>query len=230
MDTPPFDPDSVLDAAARDVVVVEGPDARSYLHSQLSQDVESVAVGDVSWSLVLAPTGKVEGLMRLTRTADDRFELTTDAGYGEPLVARLERFKIRVDAALSLQAAASAAPDDAAESRRVAAGWPRLGAEIVPGETIPAVTGILPLVVSFTKGCYPGQELVERMDSRGADAPRTLRVFDDLGNVAPGDDILDGDGQVVGAVTSVAGGHALGYVKRGAEVGRVPAVVAQPNS
>ena len=73
MDTPPFDPDSVLDAAARDVVVVEGPDARSYLHSQLSQDVESVAVGDVSWSLVLAPTGKVEGLMRLTRTADDRF-------------------------------------------------------------------------------------------------------------------------------------------------------------
>ena len=41
-----------------------------------------------------------------------------------------------------------------------------MGAEIVPGETIPAETGLTDVAVSFTKGCYPGQELVERMDSR----------------------------------------------------------------
>ena len=53
-----------------------------------------------------------------------------------------------------------------------------MGFEIVPGETIPAVTGVVPVAVNFTKGCYPGQELVERMDSRGADAPKSLRIVE----------------------------------------------------
>ena len=55
------------------------------------------------------------------------------------------------------------------EAARIEAGWPAMGAEIVPGETIPAETGVVPVAVDFKKGCYPGQELVERMDSRGAD-------------------------------------------------------------
>lgn len=59
---------------------------------------------------------------------------------------------------------------------RVDAGWPRMGCDMQAGD-IPASTGILALAVSFTKGCYPGQELVERMDSRGTMAPTVLRVF-----------------------------------------------------
>ena len=47
-----------------------------------------------------------------------------------------------------------------------------MGTEIVPGEVIPAETGVVAVTVNFRKGCYPGQELVERMDSRGARAPR----------------------------------------------------------
>ena len=53
-----------------------------------------------------------------------------------------------------------------------------MGAEILPGETIPAETGLAETAISFTKGCYPGQELVERMDSRGSTAPRHLTVLD----------------------------------------------------
>ena len=59
---------------------------------------------------------------------------------------------------------------------RVDARWPRLGVDILVGD-IPATTGVVPVSVSFTKGCYPGQELVERMDSRGADAPVNLRII-----------------------------------------------------
>lgn len=59
---------------------------------------------------------------------------------------------------------------------RVDAGWPRMGCDMQAGD-IPASSGILALAVSFTKGCYPGQELVERMDSRGTMAPTVLRVF-----------------------------------------------------
>ena len=47
--------------------------------------------------------------------------------------------------------------------------------EIVPGETIPAETGITDVAVSFTKGCYPGQELVERMWTGLGELPGVTR-------------------------------------------------------
>ena len=75
----------------------------------------------------------------------------------------------------------------------------------------------MPRAVSFTKGCYPGQELVERMDSRAAEAPFALRVLEDLHGHEPGDEIVR-DGTVVARITSVAGGRALAYVRRGVEI------------
>lgn len=189
----------------RDVVVLEGPDALSYLHSQVTQDVAAMAVGEARWTFVLEPTGKIVSLARVRRVADERVELDTDRGYGDDLLARLNRFRIRVRADLSLAPGEERPGFD--EAARVAAGWPRLGAEIVPGETLVAGTGLSRLAVSFTKGCYPGQELVERMDSRGAEAPRQLR------RVPAGTD----DPAV--EVTSTAGDHALAWVKRGHDVG-----------
>lgn len=208
-------PDHVL--GPRDVVVVEGADASTYLHSQVSQDLRDLAVGGAAWTFVLEPTGKVAGFARIVRTADERFELDTDAGYGESLLERVNRFKIRVKAETSLvPATGDAAPRD--EAARIAMGWPALGAELVPGETIPAATGLTRIAVNFTKGCYPGQELVERMDSRAAEAPRSLRRLTVADGSSVGDPVLDA-GEVVGVVTSVAGTAALASVKRTSEVG-----------
>jgi hypothetical protein len=166
---------------------------------------------------VLEPTGKVASLAQVRRTADERFELDTDAGYGSGLLARLDRFKIRVKATSTLtEAAADAEPRN--DSERIELGWPALGHEIVPGETVPAGTGLARIAVSFTKGCYPGQELVERMDSRGAEAPKTLRRLDVPEGSKPGDPVHDGD-QVVGEITSVVLTRALGWVKRSSGVG-----------
>jgi tRNA-modifying protein YgfZ len=208
-------------------VVVEGPDALTYLHSQIAQDVRGLDVGASAWTLVLEPSGKVESLARVTRTGDDRFDFDTDAGFGEALAARLNRFKIRVEAEITVVPAASAAPSDEHEAARVAAGWPRMGAEIVPGQTIPAVTGVVPVAVNFAKGCYPGQELVERMDSRGADAPMSLRIVDLPAGAVVGDPLVV-DGVEVGSITSVspAGALALALVRRGHDVGRPPAHLA----
>ena len=191
----------------RDVVQVVGPDAGTYLQSQLSQDLRPLQVGESTWSFVLQPTGKVEVLLRVWRIADNTYVLDTDAGFGEAMVARLNRFKIRVKADIEpldwrclavrgvagdglvawgdgydLLGAAPTPPADVPEgdaarllAARIDAAWPAMGSEIVPGETIPAETGVTGAAVSFTKGCYPGQELVERMDSRAAAAPRQLR-------------------------------------------------------
>ncbi len=197
----------------RDVVVIDGPDAATYLQSQASQDLRELSVDERRWTFLLQPTGKVEVLARVTKVADETFHLDTDPGFGPALEARLNKFKIRVKATVSAMAAEAggAAPDDEA---RIAAGWPRMGAEIVPGETIPAETGLAEVAVSFTKGCYPGQELVERMDSRGSTAPKHLTVLPRRKGDVPGGAVLR-DGVEIGTITSVGSRQVLAYIKRG---------------
>jgi folate-binding protein YgfZ len=231
----------------RDVVRVAGADARSYLHSQASNDIESMEVGESRWTFLLEPTGKIDVLARVTRTADEELVLDTDAGSGEAMTARLNRFKIRVRAdvepvtwrciavrgtkvsgglttwgdGVDLLGADVTPPDgidegtaDDLELARLEAAWPKMGAEIVPGATIPVETGVIDVAVSFTKGCYPGQELVERMDSRGASAPRALRRIDVRAGTAVGD-VIDVEGHEA-TLTSVLGTVALALVRRAA--------------
>ena len=57
-----------------------------------------MGIGDRRWTFLLQPTGKVDVLARVERTADDTFVFDVDAGYGDELLARLNRFKIRVKA------------------------------------------------------------------------------------------------------------------------------------
>ena len=229
-------------ATDREVVRVSGPDALTYLQGQVSQDLLPMAIGDRRWTFVLQPTGKVDVLARVTRTAEDTFVFDVDRGYGDVLAARLNRFKIRVKVEVEVlpwsvlcvvggtdiigpdveppDGVRAGTPEELAAAR-VADGWPAMGAEIVPGETIPGETGVVPVAVDFRKGCYPGQELVERMDSRGASAPRSLRILEVAAGARPGDPIVH-EGAEVGTLTSVAGTTAIGLVKRGVDVGQVP--------
>src|ERR1700748_1757567 len=71
-----------------------------------------------------------------------------------------------------------------------------MGAELTD-KTIPGETGLIELTVSFTKGCYTGQELVARIDSRGSNVARRLRRIDAVGPVTSGDEVT-GDGGVGG--------------------------------
>lgn len=143
----------------------------------------------------------------------------------------LDVLSLRSEVSLDTSSVAAMVPGavvstaDSLDVERVRVGWPRMGAEIVPGETIVAATGLAPIAVSFSKGCYPGQELVERMDSRGSSAPRMLRKFSrpevpcaDPALLTPGDSLFV-DGTEIGIVTSVAGDRVLAYVARGVEAG-----------
>lgn len=207
----------------RDLVTVTGPDARRYLHSQLSQDVAAMAAGERRWTFALEPTGKVVALAEVHCLDDETFSLETEAGFGEVLAARLNRFRIRVQADIAVAPVERDGDPEGAERQRVAEGWPAMGREIVPGKTIPGETGIVGAAVSFTKGCYPGQELVERMEARGANAPRQLRRVEVADGAAVGDPIVDpATGEEVGTLTSVADGRGLGYVRRGSSVGAGP--------
>ena len=136
---------------------------------------------------------------------------------------------------------------EAMERYRIAHGVPAMGAELTT-DTIPAEAGqwLIDASVSFTKGCYTGQELVARIDSRGGNVPRPVRLLVVQGEipVVVGAEVrLDGD--PVGAVTSstppLSPGHpglALAPLARAVEVGAtvqvesvegwVPAGVVEP--
>lgn len=252
----------------RDVVMVAGPDALQFLQGQVSQDVSGLGIGQAAWSLVLQPQGKVDALVRMIRSGDQAMVLDVDGGFGDALVARLGRFKLRtkaditpipwrclalrgpraheVAAAVEGQVAAPAdwpgwpgvdllgpqptVPEgvrlcglEAYESVRIEAGVPAMGAELTE-DTIPEEAGVVTRTVSFTKGCFTGQELVARVDSRGANVARRLRGVVVGTNVLPpvGAEVLAGDDRV-GWLTSVGESLdrrapvALAYVSRKVE-------------
>jgi folate-binding protein YgfZ len=93
---------------------------------------------------------------------------------------------------------------------RIEAGTPRFGREI-DDRVLPAEAGLLERAISFTKGCYPGQEPIARQHHRGK-LNRRLRVLELSGAVSPDEEIRYGE-KIVGRVTSVANGVALGYVR-----------------
>ena len=271
-------------ALARDVVQASGLDTVKFLQGQLSQDVDGLTLGASTLTFLLAPQGKVEAWMRVTRTAQDTMLLDVDAGYGEAVIARLQRFKLRTRCELELLEPWSAialrgtgtkslAQDEvlAATNGTIAtdAHWPvvagfdvlgsdltldgllALGVELVSKETfetlriccgvpamgteldertIPAEAGaiIIDRSVSFTKGCYTGQELVARVDSRGNNVPQRLvgLLTSTREHLAVGM-VLRLAGQTagdIGRVTSSAASDelastvALGYLRRAVEV------------
>ncbi len=90
--------------------------------------------------------------------------------------------------------------DEELERLRILARTPRWGREIDEG-ILPAEAGLDERAVSFTKGCYPGQEPLARLHHRGH-VNRSLRVLELDGEAAiQADEVSDGD-RVVGRVTS----------------------------
>ena len=95
------------------------------------------------------------------------------------------------------------------EALRIEAGRPRFGKEI-DDSILPAEAGLDETHISFTKGCFPGQEPVARLHYRGH-PNRRLRVLE-AESAEPGAELV-WEGKVVGRVTSAVSGLALAYVR-----------------
>ena len=151
----------------------------------------------------------------------------------------------RVDAAVSAlgNAGAVAVSDDAITAARVEVAYPVFGVDMTE-DTIPLEAGIESRAISFTKGCYVGQEVIIRVLHRGHGrvARKLVSVRIDGSRPARGAKFYSGDREI-GSVTSAAesprsGTIALGYAHRDfvapgtqfeVEIpsGRAPAVVTE---
>lgn len=131
----------------------------------------------------------------------------------------------RVHAALLAAGAVEVSPE-AAEILRIEAGRPRFGAEMGT-ETMPAEAGIVEDAVSFTKGCYIGQETVARLHYKGK-PNRHLRGLRLSGPARPGAPLRLGEKEVgtlgSAAVSPALGPIGLAILRREAEPGSTLAV------
>ena len=217
----------------RAYVRVAGPDAEDYLQRMVSNDVTA---GEVVDALLLTPKSRLIAPLRVWRRGPEDFLLLTEPELGEAVRAQLlrSRFAAKCEiepeehTSLIVFGEAEGLPgelagtvevldtaleatlgDDEVERARIEAGVPAWGKEL-DDSILPAEAGLDETHVSFTKGCYPGQEPIARLHYRGK-TNRRLRALDVV-SAQPGDEIA-WEGKAVGRVTSAVPGIALGYVR-----------------
>lgn len=133
----------------------------------------------------------------------------------------------------------NAAPEVQAEYARIRVAWPEQGKEIVE-KSLPQELNRDSVAISFTKGCYLGQETIARLDARGQ-VQRKLCVLEVSGTSAGVGDSLTNGEKEVGKISSIAanpdalGMFALATVRRGSfsigtelQCGDSKAVVVRP--
>lgn len=227
----------------RSFVRVSGPAAEEYLDRMVSNDVSALGPGESCQALLLTPKARVIAPLVVLRRGHDDFLLLTEPDLGGRVRAELVRSRFAAKAEIELEehtahvvfggegiptddygeAAAevldaglepSVSPEEL-EQLRIRAGTPAWGKEI-DDRVLPAEAGLTERAVSFTKGCYPGQEPIARLHYRGH-ANRTLRVLA-LDEPPEAETEIVYEGKNVGRITSAAetdgGAVALAYVRR----------------
>jgi folate-binding protein YgfZ len=199
----------------------------------LSNDVAAAGLVD---ALLLTPKGRLIAPLRVWRRRPEDFLLLTEPELGEVVRAVLLRSRFAAKCEIEPeehtsalvfgeaeglpgelpgtvevvdQAVTGTVSAEELERARIEAGVPAWGKEL-DDSILPAEAGLDETHISFTKGCYPGQEPVARLHHRGR-VNRRLRVLE-VESARPGDEV-ELDGKTVGRVTSAVPGLALGYVR-----------------
>ena len=205
-------------------------DTEAIGHAVVRHMLQTYSLGrDVQWEDLSAD----HSILSLVGPGADALVEPTPGAVEHSVVDSGEGLWARTDLGLDLLCAASqagewrdrlgveAVSEEAAECVRIESGRPRLGYDM-DAETMPQEAGINHRAVSFTKGCYVGQETVARLHYRGK-PNRHLRGLRLSEPGERGSDILLGE-RVVGRVASTTvsprfGPIALALVRREAEPG-----------
>jgi folate-binding protein YgfZ len=204
----------------------------------VSNDVAALRPGESCDALLLTPKGRLIAPLRVWRRGPADFLVLSEPELGEAIRSSLLRARFAAKCEIEpeehtstivlgdggdgitcpdygvpahevLDARDAHADAEELERLRIEAGTPRWGKEL-DDRVLPAEAGLDERAVSFTKGCYPGQEPIARLRYRGK-VNRRLRLLD-VESASPDDEIRYGD-KAVGRVTSAVPGIALGYVR-----------------
>jgi aminomethyltransferase len=166
---------------------VQGGNAAAVIHQVLGVEAAMVTRGQVATARL--ENGSEVTVMRATHTGEDVFDLFADAQSGQGLFELLVR------------AGAQPLGAEAAETLRIEAGIPRFGIDM--DETKVVTETNLDDAVSFTKGCYIGQEIIARIKYRGHVAKKLTGVqFAHERAVERGAKLFSADDKEIGSITS----------------------------
>ena len=221
------------------VLRLSGPDRKEFLHGLVTNDVKGLTPGQGLWCCLLTPKGKLqahfwvydepEGLALVCPSEsleNARAALSKMVMLSESKLAELPERVFWTSAPGPRPCTAlggSFAPSPAGralsaaefERLRIERCVPRFGAD-ADAETIPLEARLEP-AISYTKGCYMGQETISRIHHMGHVNRLLVRLKFDAQAPAAGSAVTK-DGAEVGKVTSSAGELALAMVKREAAV------------
>ncbi|MGZ4273124.1 MAG: CAF17-like 4Fe-4S cluster assembly/insertion protein YgfZ [Solirubrobacteraceae bacterium] len=265
----------LVDRSERGKLALTGPDAKTFLQGQVSNDVEALEPGSGCYTAFLTPKGKMLGDIRILNAGDELL-LDTERVALQELFNMIRRFSVGytlelhkrtlqrgllsllgpdaaevagaeqlgeaedsntaldvdgfatrairtevgidllcdaqdTDALIAALTSRGAQPvsEAVAECVRIERGRPRYGVDL-DDSVIPQEAGLNQRAVSFTKGCYVGQETVARLYYRGK-PNRHLRGLRLAAPAQTGDEIVFAD-KVVGRLASVAESPALGPI------------------
>src|SRR5437762_6930075 len=170
----------IVTTRPRACVRVSGPDAEDFLQRMVSNDV---AAGERCDALLLTPKARIIAPLRVVRRAPDDYLLLTELELGDVVRAQLlrARFAAKVeiepeeheswlvlggDEVLDERPPGDEASEEDVERWRIESRIPRWGREL-DESILPAEAGLDATHISFTKGCYPGQEPIARQRHRG---------------------------------------------------------------
>jgi len=217
----------------RAYVRVQGPDAVDYLNRMLSNDVPEEGSVD---ALLLTAKARVIAPVLVWRRGVDDVLLLTEPELGDALRSQLVRLRFAAKCEVEPEEHSSTivlGGEDGIPNRdygvpavevldsevdgdvdlerlRIEAATPMYGREL-DDRVLPAEAGLDERAISFTKGCYPGQEPIARQHYRGK-VNRRLRVLEVEGTPASETPVVHGQKEV-GRVTSAVDGLALAYVR-----------------
>ena len=175
----------IVDQSSWGLLRASGDDRARFLQGMFTNDVAGLAAGAWCRAVVLSVKGRVLAIADVLNEGD-AYLLVTEAVTADKLKQVLERHAIADDVELErveravhrvwdspeavwsappVLSARAGSPAEAIEIRRVEAGLPRYGVD-VSEDNFPFEAN-LERTLSFSKGCYVGQEVVVRATTRG---------------------------------------------------------------
>jgi folate-binding protein YgfZ len=188
------------------LIRVSGDDAVDFLQGQLTQDVTELAAAGRQLAAWCNPKGRVIAVIRLV-DMDHATGLLVPDSLAEKLVSRLQMYRLR--AKVDIEASDEPVDNWLEPAERDPASMIEAGvAWIDAGNTEEFTPHMLNLdklgAISFTKGCYTGQEIVARTEHLGKSKRRMMRYRAAGTGIAAGASVSDGD-RTVGQVVNVDG-------------------------
>ena len=193
---------------------VRGPDAERYLNGQVTNDVRLAEDGRVIDACILDAKGKLQFYIHIHREEEDLI-VQGPINLAREIHTRLDKYIIADDVELIDES-----QDETAylsvitETQRIIDGIPRWPTELFAG-ILPPEAGVEERSISYTKGCYTGQEVISRMKRAGKTNRHLVKLALDKPLIPTKAKLLL-ESEEAGFITSVAshvrmGELALGY-------------------